>query len=125
MTYEEWEAKVPAAIRDDSVWKGRAYRLGLFLSDLSWEDAGKLLKNRRTSGFADQLTRAAGKISSSICEGYSRQTGKGRSLFYEYSLGSARECRDWHYKSRHVLGDDVSEHRRHRVMGRGCNRGAG
>lgn len=33
--------------------------------------------------------------------------GKDRARFYEYSLGSAREARDWYYKARHVLGEEV------------------
>jgi hypothetical protein len=31
--------------------------------------------------------------------------------FYEYALGSARETRDWYYKGRHILGEEVSLHR--------------
>jgi hypothetical protein len=31
--------------------------------------------------------------------------------FYEYSLGSAREARDWYYKGRHILGLAVVNHR--------------
>ena len=62
-------------------------------------------------GLADQLYRALGSISANITEGYSRGTGKGRALFYEYALGSARESRDWYYKSRHVLGEEVITHR--------------
>ena len=111
MTYEEWEASVPALIREDSLWRVEAYRLRLFLSDLAWEDAGKLLKDRRTWGIADQLYRASGNISSNISEGYSRCTGKDRARFYEYSLGSSREARDWYYKGRHVLDPAVVSHR--------------
>lgn len=70
-----------------------------------------MLKDRRAAGFADQLTRAAGKISSTLCEGYSRETGKGRALYYEYALGSSRECRDWYYKSRRLFRAEVLEHR--------------
>jgi four helix bundle protein len=88
-----------------------AYRLGLFLADLAWTDCAKLLKERRTVAIADQLYRAAGKISSNIGEGYSRNSGKERAHFYEYAQGSAREARDWYYKSRHVLGAEVTAHR--------------
>ena len=88
-----------------------AYRLGLFLSDLAWEDCSRLLKDRRTAGIADQLFRAVGKISSNVGEGYSRNSGKERAHYYEYAEGSAREARDWYYKSRHVLGTEVSSHR--------------
>ena len=72
-----------------------AYRLGLFLSDLGWQDATRLARDRRTAAIADQLYRAVGKISSNFGEGYSRGTGKERARFYEYALGSARESRDW------------------------------
>ena len=111
MTYDEWEANVPAVIREDTLWRVEAYRLGLSLSDLAWEDTGRLLKDRRTWGIADQLYRAAGNISSNVSEGYSRCTGKDRARFYEYALGSARETRDWYYKGRHVLDEAVVLHR--------------
>ena len=89
----------------------QSYRLALFLSDLAWEDAGKLVLEPRTRGTADQLYRAAANISSNICEGYSRNTGKGRAIFYEYALGSVRETRDWYFKSRAVLPNGVTDHR--------------
>ena len=111
MTYDEWVQGVPSEIRDDSVWRVEAYRLGLFLSDLAWEDATKLLRDRRTYAIADQVYRATGNISSNVCEGYSRGTGKDRARFYEYALGSARETRDWYFKSRHVLAATVVDHR--------------
>jgi len=111
MTFEHWQSEVAAPIRGDALWKMEAYRLGLFLSDLAWNDSGKLLRERRTIGIADQLYRAVGNISSNIAEGYSRGTGKDRARLYEYALGSAREARDWYYKSRYVLADRVTEHR--------------
>lgn len=111
MTFEEWEADVPLAIREDPLWRVEAYRLSLFLSDLSWHDATKLLKDDRTKGVCDQLYRAVGKISSNIGEGYSRGTAKARILYYEYALGSTREARDWYFKGRYVLGSKVSIHR--------------
>jgi four helix bundle protein len=111
MTFEQWQSDVAIQIRGDALWKMEAYRLGLFLSDLAWIDSGKLLRERRTLGVADQLYRAVGNISSNIAEGYSRGTGRDRARLYEYALGSVREARDWYYKSRHVLADRVTEHR--------------
>jgi four helix bundle protein len=111
MTYEEWEAGVPEEIKGDSLWKMTAYRLGLFLADLVWEDATKLLGDRRTRAIADQVFRAICGISSNIAEGYSRGTGKVRAQYYEFALGSVRESRDWYYKGRHVLGEKVWRHR--------------
>lgn len=111
MTREEWEETVPHHIREDALWKMEAYRIGLFLSDLVWVDAGKLLKEPRTFSIADQICRACGKISACVAEGYSRGTGKDRARFYEYALGSTRESRDWYYKSRFVLEEKAIEHR--------------
>lgn len=60
---------------------------------------------------ADQLYRAVGSIGANIAEGYSRGTGKDRARFYEYALGSARESRDWYFKGRYVLREEVVQHR--------------
>lgn len=110
-TYEEWEAQVPEEFTRDSLWKMEAYRLGLFLADLAWHDASKLAKNRLTLAIADQLFRAASNVSPNISEGYPRGTCKDGARFYEYTLGSVRECRDWYYKARHVLDEAVVQHR--------------
>ncbi|MBI3098093.1 MAG: four helix bundle protein [Planctomycetes bacterium] len=108
MEYSEWEKTVPSGIRDDTLWKMRAYRLALYLSDESWPDVTRLCEDPRTRDDADQLHRAVGSIGANLAEGYSRPTGRDRARFYEYSLGSARESRDWYYKVRHVLGADVT-----------------
>src|SRR6478735_12520831 len=65
----------------------------------------------RTKSLADQLYRSLGSISANIAEGYSRGTSKERAHFYEYALGSAREARDWYYKSEDVLPGPVISHR--------------
>ena len=36
---------------------------------------------------------------------------RDRARFYEYSLGSAREGRDWYHKGRFVLGEAIANHR--------------
>ncbi len=95
----------------DSLWKMKAYRLALFVGDISWHDVTKLIGDRRTVGVSDQLYRALGSVSANVAEGYSRGTGKDRARFYEYALGSARESRDWYFKGRHILGEEVVEHR--------------
>ena len=111
MDYGEWEKTVPETITSDSLWRVEAYRLALFAADLGWHDVTKLMQDRRTRSLSDQLYRALGGIGSSIGEGYSRGTGRDRARFYEYSLGSTRESRDWYYKGRHVLGEAVMTHR--------------
>jgi len=111
MNYDDWEKTVPQEIQADSLWKMKAYRLALFLSDVGWQDITKLMSDRRTVALSDQLYRAIGSIGANLAEGYSRGTGKDRARFYEYALGSARESRDWYFKSRHILGEAVVEHR--------------
>lgn len=111
MRYEEWERGVPEEMKRDSLWKMQAYRLALFLGDLAWHDALRLAQERRMVSLADQLYRAVGSISANLAEGYSRGTGRDRARFYEYALGSTRESRDWYFKSRHVLGEAVFQHR--------------
>ncbi len=111
MNYEEWEGGVADAIRADSLWRMRAYRLALFLGDLGWNDITKLTQDRRTMALSDQLYRALGSISANLAEGYSRGTYKDRARFYEYALGSARESRDWYWKARHTLTEAVIDHR--------------
>jgi four helix bundle protein len=105
--YDAWERLVPATVRDDPLWRMASYRLALYLSDLSWGDVTRLSADRRTQSLADQLYRAIGSVGANIAEGYSRGTGRDRARFYEYALGSARESRDWYFKARHILGEDV------------------
>ena len=111
MTFESWKEQVPDSIQDDPLWGMRVYQLSLFASDVCWRDAGTLRDDDRTKSLADQLYRAVGSVGANIAEGYSRGTGKDRARFYEYALGSARESRDWYFKGRFVLGEEVTRHR--------------
>lgn len=111
MDYETWLQSVPMEIAGDSLWQMAVYRQALFLGELAWFDVGKLAQDRRTLALADQLYRSAGGISATLSEGYSRASEKDQARYYEYTLGSARETRDWYYKGRHVLGAKVSDHR--------------
>ena len=111
MNYEEWLKTVPAEITQDSLWQKTVYRQALFLCDLAWVDICKLISDHRTIRLSDQLYRSAGSISANLAEGYSHSSPKDQARFYEYSLGSARETRDWYYKARHILGDEVYIHR--------------
>src|ERR1035438_5027434 len=113
MNFEEWVKSVPGEITGDSLWKMEAYRLALFAADLGWRDVTRLTGVRHTPDLAGQLYRALGSIEANIAEGYSRGSGRDRARFYEYALGSARESRGWFYKGRHVLGENVAEHRMH------------
>jgi len=93
------------------LWTVRVYRLALFGADIAWRDITELFQDKRTIALSNQLYRAMGSISANIAEGYSRGSGKDRARFYEYALGSARESRDWYYKARHILREEVVSHR--------------
>ncbi|MBO6586214.1 MAG: four helix bundle protein [Gracilimonas sp.] len=110
MRFKEWEQEVPKEIRNDIVWRIEAYRLGLFLSDVCWEDSHKIIAQKRFA-LADQLYRSVGSISANITEGYSRLSNKEKARFCEIALGSTREARDWYFKSRHIIGEEVSQAR--------------
>lgn len=110
-TFTDWLTTVPPEITDDALWQMTVYRQALFLGELTWFDVCKLVQDRRTIRLSDQLYRAVGSISANIAEGYSRASRKDQARFYKYALGSAREVRDWYYKGRHILGDDVALHR--------------
>ena len=111
MNYREWLATVPDDITGDPLWNLEIYRLALFISEIGWPDAVEIGKNHLTRDLTDQLIRAIDSISANIAEGYSRSTGKDKARFMEYALGSAREARDWYYKSRRVLKPGVVTHR--------------
>ena len=111
MNYREWLATVPDDITGDPLWNLEIYRLALFMSEISWPDAVEISKSHLTRDLADQLNRAIDSISANIAEGYSQSTGKDKARFMEYALGSAREARDWYYKSHRVLKPEVVAHR--------------
>jgi four helix bundle protein len=111
MRFDEWVKSVPTEITEDSLWKMEAYRLALFIAEIGWRDVAKLSYDKRTVDLSGQLYRALGSIGANLSEGYSRGTGKDRARFYEYALGSARESRGWYYEGRHILGEEIANHR--------------
>jgi hypothetical protein len=111
-----WERNLPLDVTGDTLWKVEAYRLGLFVGYLAWEDVRKLVGDRRTLEATGQLYDAVGSVGAQIAEGYSRSSGKDRVRFYEYGLGSAREGRHWYLQTQPILGDaGVSSRSTHHV----------
>jgi len=109
--FKAWCQTVPTSITDDALWRMIVYQLALYLSDLAWDDVTVLHNDGRTRNMSGQLYRSVGSVSANIAEGYSRGSGKGRALFYEYALGSARESRDWYFKGRRRLDDGIATER--------------
>lgn len=100
-----WQRDLPVEITSDALWTCAAYRLATFVADRSWDDITRLAADARTANIAAQFGEALGSIGANYTEGYSRRSARDRCRFYEYSLGSARESRDWCFKGRHVIGD--------------------
>ncbi|WP_310684761.1 four helix bundle protein [Aliifodinibius sp. S!AR15-10] len=109
MKYADWLNEVPNQITKDAVWSVKVYRVSLYLSDLCWTDI-KSINNKHLYSLSDQLYRATGSISANIAEGYSRNSRKEQARFYEISLGSTREAKDWYFKSRHILREKLINH---------------
>lgn len=104
MKYKEWLTDVPGEFTNDALWNMNVYRYALFLSDVAWKDIHQLSENKLLVSSCDQLLRSPGSVSANISEGYSRRSKRDQARFYEYALGSARECRDWYFKVRQNLG---------------------
>ncbi len=100
MRYDEWEAGLSANLRADPLWRMKAYRLSLFLSEIGANDAQLLVRHAMYVPLSSQLTLAIASIGANIAEGYSRSSWKDRARFFEYALGSAREARHFYYAGR-------------------------
>jgi four helix bundle protein len=111
MNYTDWLKIVPKEITGDTLWRMEVYRMALFAADVAWRDVTNLMQDRRTLELSNQLYSAVGSISSNIAEGYSRSSHKDQARFYEYSLGSSRESRNWYFEGRHILTEAISNHR--------------
>jgi len=111
MKYAEWLVDVSSEITNDPIWKLEVYQLGLFAGEIGLKDAHFLMKKPLMLSVADQLHRSIDSISVNLTDGYSCSKALDRARFIEMSLGSARESRDWYYKSRHILSPEVVKHR--------------
>jgi four helix bundle protein len=109
--YREWEKGVQVDFTTDPLWRVEVYRLALFLADICWRDVTKLAHDKRTVSLSDQLYRAVGSISANVAEGYSYSSDRNKVRHYEYALGSARESRDWYFKGRYILTEEIVQHR--------------
>jgi four helix bundle protein len=81
----------------------------------AWIDAEKLRHHPTTANLAAQLYDAIGSIGANIAEGYSRSSGKDRVRFFEYALGSTRECRMWYLAASPVIGPECTANRLDRL----------
>ena len=110
-SYETWMEQVHGVIKRAPLWSFVTYRKALFLADLAWFDAEKLLAVPQGKDIGWQLVAAAGSVPANIEEGYGRGFGKDYSRFLRIALGSARESQGWYYRGRHVFSTDVIDHR--------------
>lgn len=110
-SYEEWVEHVHRVIKEAPLWGFATYRKALFLADLAWFDAERLLAAPQGRDTGWQLVGAAGSVAANIEEGYGRGFGKDYSRFLRIALGSAREAQGWYFRGRHVFSADVLDHR--------------
>ena len=93
MTYDEWEATVPALLKADAIWRVQAFRLAGYAGAVAGRDADSIAEHSWLVKSAAQLASAAESIPANIAEGYARLSPKDRVRYYEYALGSAAETR--------------------------------
>jgi four helix bundle protein len=96
MTYEEWEAGVPAGIRGDAIWRVQAFRLASYLAAAADADGEPIATQPRLAKAVAQLSAAAGSVAANVAEGYARLSPRDRIRYYEYALGSAAEAKSWY-----------------------------
>ena len=106
-----WEQACPPALTSDNIWQLDVYRSSLFLMHVARGDARALGVAFPARGVADQLMRAAGWVSASIAEGYSRAARVDRLRFFSCALGSARECVTWYQAGLGTLSAETFEAR--------------
>ncbi len=68
-----------------------------------------------TEKISGQLYAAVSSIAANLGEGYSRSSGRDRSRFFEYGLGSVRESMMWYHAARPVLGPETVRERLDRL----------
>ncbi len=102
--------------RPDSLARMRSYQLACAAIAECWEDALGLAEHPLTTEIASQLYTAVVSIAANLAEGYSRSSGRDRARLFEYALGSTRECIEWYDASTKVLGKEVVDARRARLI---------
>lgn len=112
-SYQAWLDQIPRSIREDALWGFETYRKALFVADLAWFDAERLVADPKGKGTGWQLVNAAGSVAANIEEGFGRGFGKDYARFLRIALGSCRETRGWYYRSRHAFEPSTLEHRLH------------
>ena len=85
----------------DPLTRVQAYRLATEATALARADAMGLGTDPATREVGGQLLRATASIAAHIAEGYSRGTVADRRKFFEYALGSVRECFVWYGAADH------------------------
>ena len=96
LDFETWEHGAPEQLRADPIWRTKAYRLSVYLTELLNADTDAIRTHVGAPTILPQLHDAAGSIGANIADGYGRTSGRDRARFFQYALSSARESRHWY-----------------------------
>ena len=112
MNFGDWLAQCPESLKQDPVWNFVAYQKSLWLFELVWLDCERLKQKAQGRALISQLVRSADSISANIDEGFGRGMDRQEYTYYlRIALGSARETRGRYFKVRHLLPEQVVQHR--------------
>ena len=108
MDYESWERRASPRFGGDPIWGLKVYRKALYLAECTRADLAHVPARFEYRKLREQLRRSVGSIRVNLTEGYGRMSPSERLTFYEYSLASARESRDWYVDIREFLPERTS-----------------
>lgn len=84
----------------------------MYIYDLVWEDCLLLKVDFRGREIIGQLVRSAGSVCANMEEAYGRGVGTADYIrIMRIALGEIREMQGWYYRSRHIIPDELIEHR--------------
>jgi four helix bundle protein len=112
LPFDEWVKTLPAALRNDPLWKSAYYRLAMYVYDLMWLDTERINKDFRGREIVHQIVRSSGSVCANMEEAYRRGIGTPDFVrIMRISLGELGETQGWYFRARHILGSGILDKR--------------